>query len=57
LAPKNKGRAEYSANFQIITPTDPAQRNGLMIHAVPNRGGNAISTNPLLQGVTYFQSG
>src|SRR5258705_13288391 len=58
LAPKNaSGRVDYVANFQIITPTDPAQRNGLMIHSVPNRGGNSISTNAVLQGVTYVQSG
>jgi hypothetical protein len=42
LASKNKGRVEYIANFEIITPSDPTQRSGLMIHAVPNRGGNAI---------------
>src|SRR5436190_20757432 len=58
LAPKNAaGRVEYGANFQIITPTDPAQRNGLMIQSVPNRGGNSISTTTMLQGVTYVQSG
>ena len=58
LAPKNAGgRVEYVSNFQIITPTDPAQRNGLMIHSVPNRGGNSITTTNMLQGVTYVQSG
>ena len=57
LAPKNKGRVEYIANFEIITPTDPTQRSGLMIHAVPNRGGNAISTSALIQGATYVESG
>jgi Alpha/beta hydrolase domain len=57
LAPKNKGRVEYVANFEIITPSDPAQRSGLMVHAVPNRGGNAINTSALLQGATYVQSG
>ena len=57
LAPKNQGKVEYVANFQIVTPTNPAQRNGLMIHSVPNRGGNAISTATMLQGVTYVQSG
>jgi hypothetical protein len=57
LAPKTKGRVEYVANFEIITPSDPAQRSGLMVHAVPNRGGNAINTNALLQGATYVQSG
>ena len=57
LAPKNKGRVEYIANFEIITPSAPTQRSGLMIHAVPNRGGNAINTSALIQGATYVQSG
>jgi Alpha/beta hydrolase domain len=57
LAPKNKGRVEYIANFEIITPTDPSERSGLMIHAVPNRGNNAITTSALIQGATYVQSG
>src|SRR5580700_2697375 len=57
LAPKNNGRVEYIANFEIITPSDPTQRSGLMIHAVPNRGGNAINTSALIQGATYVQSG
>jgi hypothetical protein len=57
LAPNNKGRVEYIANFEIITPSDPAERSGLMIHAVPNRGGNAINTSALIQGATYVQSG
>ncbi|HXA05459.1 MAG TPA: hypothetical protein VNY30_11500 [Bryobacteraceae bacterium] len=57
LAPKNKGRVEYVANFEIITPSEPARRSGLMIHAVPNRGGNAINTSALIQGATYVQSG
>src|SRR5438270_4963264 len=30
LAPTNNGKVEYAANFQIVTPTDPAQRSGLM---------------------------
>lgn len=57
LAPKNKGRVEYIADFEIITPSDPTQRSGLMIHEVPNRGGNAINTSALIQGATYVQSG
>ena len=57
LAPTSQGRVQYVANFQIITPTDPAQRSGLMVHSVPNRGGNAITTTALLQGATYVQSG
>jgi hypothetical protein len=36
LAPKNKGRVEYIANFEIVAPSDPTQRSGLMIHAVPS---------------------
>jgi hypothetical protein len=57
LAPKSKGRVEYVANFEIVTPSDPARRSGLMVHAVPNRGGNAINTGALLEGATYVQSG
>lgn len=57
LAPRIKGRVQYIANFEIVTPSDPAQRSGLMVHAVPNRGGNAITTSALLQGATYVQSG
>ena len=40
-----------------MTPTNPAQRSGLMIYEVPNRGGNAIDTGALIQGATYVQSG
>jgi hypothetical protein len=57
LAPKDNGRVHYIANFEIVTPTDLAQRSGLMIHGVPNRGGNTINTNALIQGATYVQSG
>jgi hypothetical protein len=57
LAPKNNGMVEYIADFEIITPSDPADRSGLMIQEVPNRGGNAINTNALIQGATYVQSG
>jgi hypothetical protein len=57
LAAPVSGGSNYIANFQIVTPTNPAQRSGLMIHEVPNRGGNAINTNALIQGATYVQSG
>jgi hypothetical protein len=57
LAPTTKGRVEYISNFEIVTPTNRSQRNGLMIYEVPNRGGNAISTTALTPGVTYVQSG
>ena len=57
LAPTEHGRVTYIANFEIVTPTDPTQRNGLMIYEVPNRGGSATSTTSLVPGVTYVQSG
>ncbi len=57
LAPKTDGKVDYVANFEIVTPTDPKQRTGLMIYEVVNRGGNAISSGSLLPGVTYVQSG
>jgi hypothetical protein len=56
-APKTQGKADYIANFEIVTPTNPLQRSGLMIHEVPNRGNNAINTAALIQGATYVQSG
>jgi hypothetical protein len=56
-APTTSGKVDYIASFQIVTPTNPAQRSGLMIHEVPNRGGNAINTGSLIQGATYVQSG
>ena len=56
-APKTRGKVSYIANFEIVTPTHPEQRSGLMIHQVPNRGNNAITTAALVQGATYMQSG
>jgi hypothetical protein len=56
-APKTRGKVSYIANFEIVTPTHPEQRSGLMIHQVPNRGNNAINTAALIQGATYVQSG
>ena len=57
LAPTTGGLVNYIANFQIVTPTNPAARSGLLIHGVPNRGGNTTSTAALIQGATYVQSG
>jgi alpha/beta hydrolase family protein/IPT/TIG domain-containing protein/VCBS repeat protein len=57
LAPTTGGLVNYTAEFSILTPTNPALRNGLMIHVVPNRGGNGINTNALVAGATYVQSG
>ena len=57
LAPTTNGKVDYIANFEIVTPSNPAQRTGLMIYEVPNRGGNAIGITSLLPGVTYVQSG
>ena len=56
-APTTAGKVGYIANFQIVTPTNPAERSGLLIYEVSNRGGNAISTAALVQGATYVQSG
>ena len=56
-APKTQGKVDYIANFEIVMPTNPAQRSGLMIHEVPNRGNNAIPTTALIQGATYVQTG
>jgi hypothetical protein len=56
-APRTLGKVTYIANFQIITPSNPQERSGLLIHEVPNRGNNAISTSALVQGATYVQSG
>ena len=57
LAPTTGGKVDYIANFQIVTPTDPNARSGLLIYGVSNRGGNAISTSTLIKGATYVQSG
>src|SRR5215469_16342534 len=56
-APTTGGKVQYIANFEIVTPTYPDQRSGLMIHEVSNRGNNAINTGALIQGATYVQSG
>src|ERR1700733_7733850 len=57
LAPQSGGSVTYPAVFSILTPNNPAQRGGLLNHEVPNRGGNAVNTNALIQGATYVQSG
>jgi hypothetical protein len=59
LAPREKnGDVQYIATFQITTPVSPAQRTGLMIYEVSNRGGSAIpAASSLISGVTYVQSG
>jgi hypothetical protein len=56
-APTTAGNVGYIANFQIVTPTSPADRSGLLIYEVSNRGGNAIPTTALVEGATYVQSG
>src|ERR1700733_10564347 len=59
LAPKGKdGSVPYTATFQITTPVSAAQRTGLMIYEVSNRGRNAIpAASSLIPGVTYAESG
>lgn len=40
LAPRNgKGRVEFSADFEILTPADPGRANGTLLYDVNNRGG------------------
>ena len=57
-APAGNGLVNYIANFQIVTPTNPAQRSGLLIYEVSNRGGSAIPSGAsLIAGATYVQSG
>ena len=53
------GKVGYIANFQIITPTNPAQRNGLLIYSVVNRGNSLETFGQAfpVQGATYVQSG
>ena len=53
----SNGMVQYVSQFSIVTPTNPAQRSGLIIFEVSNRGGNAITTTALVQGATYVQSG
>ncbi len=47
-APRDEdGRVEASANFMILTPTDPARASGVAYVEVSNRGGKAT--------LSYFQ--
>ena len=57
LAPATNGKVGYIATFEIVTPTDPKARSGLMIYGVPNRGGSAYQTSALVAGATYVQNG
>ncbi len=57
LASPVDGSYDYISQFSIVTPTNPAQRSGLLIYEVSNRGGSAITTSALVQGATYVQSG
>ncbi len=43
LAPRNaRGEVEFSADFFIVTPKDPARGSGTVLLEAPNRGGKAI---------------
>jgi hypothetical protein len=43
LAPRNeRGEVEFSADFYILKPVDPAKGNGRLLYEVGNRGGKAI---------------
>lgn len=42
LAPRNaRGEVEFSADFFLIKPKDPARSSGTLLLEVPNRGGKA----------------
>jgi hypothetical protein len=43
LAPRNaKGEVEFTADFMLILPTDPARGNGRLLYEVGNRGGKGM---------------
>ena len=43
LAPKNgNGRVEFSSDFYLIKPKDPARGNGTLLYEVSNRGGKGM---------------
>jgi hypothetical protein len=42
-APRNsRGRVEYSADFDILRPADPAKGNGTLLYDVNNRGNKRV---------------
>ena len=43
LAPRNaRGKVEYSADFDILRPADPAKGNGTLFYDVNNRGNKVV---------------
>src|SRR5262245_50617263 len=43
LAPRNaRGEVEFSADFYLLKPVDPARGNGRLFYEVGNRGGKAM---------------
>ncbi len=43
LAPRNaRGKVEYSADFEILRPADPAKGNGTLLYDVNNRGNKRV---------------
>ena len=43
LAPRNaRGKVEYSADFEILRPADPARGNGTLLYDVNNRGNKLV---------------
>jgi hypothetical protein len=42
-APRNaKGLVEFSSDFELLKPTDPARGNGTILYEVSNRGGRGM---------------
>jgi len=45
LAPRNqRGEVEFTADFYLLKPVDPARGNGRLVYEVGNRGGKATLT-------------
>jgi hypothetical protein len=43
LAPRNpRGEVEFTADFYLLKPVDPARGNGRLLYEVGNRGGKAL---------------
>ena len=43
LAPRNaRGKVEYSADFELLRPADPAKGNGTLLYDVNNRGNKRV---------------
>jgi hypothetical protein len=52
LAPRNaRGKVEYVATFTLLRPIEAAKDAGVLINAVPNRGGRGVASWGFLPGL------